>query len=175
MDILSGGELTVQKNLVSLPRMMTAPGASGPSSLRTSFKARMISWQNCDVRRFSGGFCRVRMKTSPRRSSPRFWYMIFGARKNNWCWSSGAEDDLDPNAQLITWVFDDQKVELLPGVRYGTCHPSVCSAKAKKPPPSETPYQFAEAPWHADTSNMSESRPSWQKNGSMTDESVRSG
>lgn len=45
--------------------MITAPSASGPSTLCTVRNARMISWQYHEHSRFSGGLCIVMMKTLP--------------------------------------------------------------------------------------------------------------
>lgn len=62
---------TVHQNLASLPRVMTAPSESGPSSFSTVRNALIISWQYQEFSRFSGGFCIVRTNTFPCLSSER--------------------------------------------------------------------------------------------------------
>lgn len=69
-------DITVQKNLASLPRVMTAPSALGPSVRSMSLKARMISWAKAVEMRFSGALCRVMTKTWPWRSTERSLYDI---------------------------------------------------------------------------------------------------
>jgi hypothetical protein len=72
--ILQAKGHTVHQNLVSLPRVITAPSESGPNMRWTVWNALIISWQNAQVSRFSGGRCRVMMKMLPCRSSAMYLY-----------------------------------------------------------------------------------------------------